>query len=137
MIKSEEVILMNHELVGWAVCAFLILSCSYSLIKRCKSIRSKIKVPFKNLLDYHCFLSISATILAFIHVGGNLWNIRLSTGYVSLLMMVLVTSIGIIMKYFKKIYVKHRMFWLCSHILLAIILIGSLSLHIISYLLLQ
>lgn len=137
MIKSEGVILMNHEILGWVICGFLILSCSYSLIKRCKSIRSKIKVSFKKLLDYHCFFSILATILAFIHVGGNLGNIRLSTGYVSLLMMVLVTLIGIIMKYFKKTYLKHRMVWLYLHILLTIILIGSLSLHIFSYLLLQ
>ena len=127
---------MSSHLLGSLACVFFILGCSYSLFKRFKNIRSKINVPIKNLLDYHCIFSIIATILAFIHVGGNLSNIKFSTGYVSLLLMVLVTLIGILMKYFKKIYIRHKMFWLYTHIFLTIILIGTILLHIFIYILL-
>ena len=127
---------MSSQLLGWLACVFIILGCSYSLFKRLKNTRSKIGLPIKNLLDYHCTFCIIAIILAFIHAGGNLSNIRFSTGYVSLLLLVLVTLIGILMKYFRKIYIKHKMFWLYTHILLSIMLIGAILLHIFSNLLL-
>lgn len=128
---------VNNQLLGWWICIFFILGCSYSLFKRFKSICPKINLPVKNLLNFHCIFSIIATILAFIHAGNNLYHIRFSTGYISLLLMVMVTLIGILMKYFKKIYVRHKMFWLYTHIFLTIILIGTISLHIFRYLLLQ
>ncbi|APM38921.1 hypothetical protein BS101_09230 [Clostridium kluyveri] len=127
---------MNNQLSGWWICLFFILGCSYSLFKRLKSICPKIKLPVKNLLNYHCVFSVIATILAFIHAGNNLTHIRFSNGYISLILMILVTLIGILMKYFKKIYVRHKMFWLYTHIFLTIMLIGSISLHIFRYLLL-
>ena len=128
---------MDRVLLGWLACAFFILSCSYSLFRRSKGIRSKLNLHIKRLLNYHCTFSIIATILAFIHAGANLSNIRFSTGYVSLLLMVLVTSIGILMKYFTKIYMEHKTFWLYLHIILAIMLFGAILLHIFSYLLLE
>ena len=134
---------MSSQLLGWSACVFILLSCSYSLFKRFKSIRSKINLPIKKLLDYHCTFCIIATILAsihvglaFIHAGGNLSNIRFFTGYFSLLLLVLVTLIGILMKYFRK-DTRHKKFWLNAHILLSIMLIGAILLHIFSYLLLQ
>ena len=105
-------------------------------MQRFKSIRLKKHLRIKNLLEYHCIFSIFAIILAFVHAGPYLYNIRFSTGYVSLLLLVLVTLIGILMKYFKKTYTKHKKFWLYTHILLAIMLIGTILLHIFSYLLL-
>lgn len=128
---------MNSLSLGWLSCMFLIFGCSYSLFKRFKSILSKINLPVKKLLDYHCIFSIIATILAFLHAGTNLTNIKFSTGCVSLLLMVLITLTGILMKYLKKIHMNHRIFWLYTHILLAIMLIGAILLHIFYYLLLQ
>ncbi|EKQ55468.1 MAG: hypothetical protein A370_02684 [Clostridium sp. Maddingley MBC34-26] len=128
---------MNYLLLGWLSCMFLIFGYSYSLFKRFKNIRYKINLPVKKLLDYHCILSIIATILAFLHAGNNLTNIKFSTGYISLILMILTTLIGVIMKYFKKTYINHRAFWLYTHILLSVMLIGSILLHIFYYLLLQ
>lgn len=127
---------MNHIILGWLACSCFILSSSYSLFKRFKGISLKKYLRIKNLLDFHCIFSIFATILAFIHAGPYLYNVRFSTGYVSLLLMVLVTLIGILMKYFKKAYAKHKIFWLYTHILLVIMLTGTILLHIFSYLLL-
>lgn len=129
-------LLMNRLIFGWLACACFILACSYSLFKRFKGIRSKIYLPAKNLIDYHCTFSILATILAFIHAEQYISNIRFSTGYVSLLLLVVVTLFRIIMKYFKKVY-KHKMFLLYTHILLVIMLTGTILLHIFNYLLLQ
>lgn len=128
---------MNHVLLGWLAFAFFILSCSYSLFRRAKSIRSNLNLHIKGLLDYHCIFSLIAIILVFFHAGPYLSNIRFSTGYVSLLLMILVTAIGILMKYFKKSYMKHKTFWLYSHILLAIMLLVTMILHIFSYLILE
>lgn len=128
---------MSQELLGWSAFLFFIVGCSYSLFKRVKSSRSIVNLSIKKLLEYHCIFCIIATILALIHGGSNLYNIKFSTGYVSLLLMVLVTLIGIVMKYFKKVYVKYRMFFLYTHIFLAIMLTGAILLHILTYLLLQ
>lgn len=128
---------MDHVLLGLLACAFFILSCSYSLFKRSKSIRSNLNLHIKDLLNYHCIFSLIAIVLVFLHAGSNLSNIRFSTGYISLLLMILVTAIGILMKYLKKAYMKHKTFWLYSHILLAILLFGTILLHIFSYLLLE
>jgi len=127
---------MNYAL-GWLSFVFLFFCCSYSLFKRFKIIRSIINLPVKKLLDSHCIFSIIALILTFMHAGPNLTNIKFSTGYISLLLMIIITLTGIIMKYFKKIYLRHRMFWLYTHIFLTIMLIGAVLLHIFYYLLLQ
>lgn len=128
---------MSQELLGWFAFLFFILGCSYSLFKRVKNSRSIVNLSIKKLLDYHCISCIMATILAIIHSGSNISNIRFSTGYVSLLLTVLITLIGIVIKYFKKIYVRYRMFFLYTHIFLAIMLTGTILLHILKYLLLQ
>ena len=138
--------LSNIGLVlGWSTCMLLIIGCSYSVIKRSKSIRSRMNLSIKNLTNYHCCFSIIATILAFIHAGNNLINIRSKndvillfyTGCVTLFLMLSVTTIGMLMKYFKKAYIMHKQFWLYTHILLAIMLIGTILLHIFIYLILS
>jgi hypothetical protein len=128
---------MIHDLLGWMALGFFILSCSYSLFKRLKNLRLKINFTAKKLLDYHCIFAIIALIIAFIHAGSYLSPIKFSTGYISLLLMILLTLVGILMKYFKKIYMKHKMGWLYTHIILATMLAGTILLHILTYLLLQ
>lgn len=125
---------MNHELIGLLAFIFFLLGCSFSLFKRSKSIRSKFNLPIKKLLEYHCIFSIIAIILVFIHAKDYFSDIRFSTGYISLLLMILVTIIGIIMKYFKNIYLKHRLLFLYAHIILAIMLGMMILFHILSYL---
>lgn len=128
---------MIHDLLGWMALGFIILSCSYSLFKRFKKVRFKINLSVKKLLDYHCILAIIALMIAFIHAASYQAPIGFSTGYISLLLMILITIVGIIMKYFKKIYMKHKMLWLYTHIILAIMLAGTILMHILTYLLLQ
>jgi len=128
---------MVHELLGWLTLLFFILSFSYGLFKRFKNLSFKINLPAKKLLDYHCTFGIIAIIIGFIHAGSNLSHIEFSTGYISLLLMILVTLIGILMKYFRKTYMKHKIFWLYTHIILAIMLAGTLLFHILTFFLFQ
>lgn len=129
--------LSNAILFGLLSFLCFVFSCTYSFFKRKNKLNSRTKVSVKNLLNYHCILAVIATILAFIHAGKNLIDFKFSTGYTALILMILVTFIGILMKYFKKIYIKHRVFWLYTHIITSILLSGILVLHICSYLLVQ
>ena len=150
MNRVKEVILLGELsiiglVLGWSAVVFFSLSFSYSLLKRFPIIRSKINASTKKLLDYHCSLAIIATILASFHGMNNLINIEFAaeyellfpTGYASLLLIILVTLIGILMKYYKKIIIKNKIFWLYTHVLLTVMLMGTILLHIFSYLLLQ
>lgn len=131
------VFISTEILLGWLSLLCFIFSCSYSFIKRKSKFRSKNKMWLKNLLNYHCYIAVMATILAFVHAGKNLTDFKLSTGYIALILMILITLIGILMKYFKKIYIKHRTVLLYTHIILTILLVGILILHIGNYLLMQ
>lgn len=129
--------MINHVILGWLSFLCFALGCSYSLFKRNKKIRNITKMPIRKLLDFHCVFSIIATFLAFIHMQQNIINFRFSTGYVSLFLMIIITIIGVIMKYFKSIYMKYRIFLLYTHITLSVILVVTLLLHIIEYILLS
>lgn len=90
------VLISTEILLGWLSLLCFIFSCSYSVIKRKNKFRSKNKISLKNLLNYHCYIAVIATILAFIHAGKNLTNFKLSTGYIALILMILITLIGIL-----------------------------------------
>lgn len=128
---------MNLDFWGWSAILFLCISCSYTLFKRVEIIRNIFKIPMRIILNYHCIFSIVATVLALIHTGSQFNGIRISNGYISLFMMIIITITGVIMKYYSKLLGKYRCIFIYIHIFCSIVLFGSLFLHIVENLLLR
>lgn len=121
--------IIQNDILGWAAFIVAIFSCSYILLKRLKMHNRNFKINLRKLLGCHCYLGIIATIIAFIHVGDNLYSISFTPGYVSLFFMVLLSISGIILKYMK----GHKKIWRYIHIVSAIIFAISLMFHILEY----
>jgi len=121
--------IIQKDILGWAATIFVIFSCSYILLKRLKMHNPNFKINLRKLLGWHCYLGIISTIIAFIHVGDNLYYISFTAGYVSLFSMLLLSISGIILKYVK----GYKKVCRYIHIILTIIFMISLICHIMEY----
>lgn len=120
------------ELFGWLSCVFFILVCCYSIYKRFICKRYNLSISIKKSLNYHCIFTVVATILALLHTGKNLINLDFSIAFISLLFMVIITLLGIVLKYFSNVSVIQRKILLYAHIILTTFLVEALLIHIIS-----
>lgn len=124
---------IQQDILGWIALIIVLLSCSYILLKRLKMYNSNFKLNLRKFLEWHCYLGIISTIIAFVHVGNNFYTISFSVGYISLFSMFLLSISGIILKYLKGIPLKYKRICRYIHIILTIIFAITLILHILEY----
>lgn len=126
---------MLTQIVIWGWLAFIIFlfSCSYSLFKRNILPHFNKKMNLSKLLNWHCYLGILSTMIAFIHVGKNFYNIKFSVSFICLYSLILLCISGIIMKYFKNAYLRHRSLWRNMHVLFTVIFIITFLWHMLLY----
>ncbi|MDP4145152.1 MAG: hypothetical protein Q8936_11840 [Bacillota bacterium] len=116
---------LNH-LIGWMAAGFMLLSISYSILKR-------IKLKGKHL-RFHCYFGYTSIILATIHAVANLTEISLSASLICLLAMLIIMVSGIIMRHFRNIFLKNIWIFRFIHIILAAICSVALVIHVVEYL---
>lgn len=124
---------IQQDILGWIALIIVLLSCSYILLKRLKMYNSSFKLNLRKFLGWHCYLGIISTIIAFVHVGNNLYTISFSVGYISLFSMFLLSISGIILKYLKGLPLEYKRVCRYIHIILTIIFAITLILHILEY----
>lgn len=124
---------IQRDILGWVALIIVLLCCSYFLIKRIKMHNPNLKINLKKILQWHCYLGLVSTIIAFVHVGNNLYSITFSAGYIGLFSMFLLSISGIALKYFKGIPLKYKKACRYIHIVLTIIFVMSLVFHVLEY----
>lgn len=129
MLRGMIVKMFINHLIGFLAAGFMLLSLSYSLLKR-------LRFKCKKLLNFHCYAGYVSVVLVLIHVFISMNQISFSSGLIALLSMLFILVSGTVMRYFGKIISKNILILRYMHITFAVIFISALLIHIIEYFLL-